>query len=424
MPPSPCDVPVVGRVCEIPGQVAESVASSAWGGLVGAFIDGVGQATRLLFTFWTEIPSPDLEEPGGTVEFLRSSTSWYVGALAVAAFLVAAARIVITHRGEHAALLVQGMVRLVAATALGVPVVTGLLAAGDAYSDWILDRAAGGDFAGRLVAIADVASLIPAGVGSAVVFLLAFLALAAAIAQMGLMFVRAGMLVLLVGLWPLSASLSNTESGKAWWDRTNGWLVAFVLYKPVAATVYGGAFVSIGESPDVTGVVSGVFLLVLAVATLPALMRLAVPATAATAGGGGGGGGAALGGALATGAVAVGGGRSGGIGLMAGGGPGAGAAAGLRSPSGAASAGAGDGAGRSQGQAQGQGGDQSQGEGGQPSGSAGAGAVPAASSVSGGGAAAGGPPGVVVLGQAVQAGQAAAQAAGQAGEAAAGEERP
>lgn len=420
MPLNPCDVPVVGRVCEIPGQIVGSAASSAWGGLVGAFTDGVGQATALLFTFWTDVPSPGLQEPGGTVEFLRSSTSWYVGALAVGAFLVAAGRIVLTHRGEHAALLAQGLVRLVATTALGVPAVTAALAAGDGYSDWILGRAAGGDFGGRLTALISLDSLAGGNSGSAVVFLLALLALAASIAQMGLMFVRAGMLVLLVGLWPLSAALSNTETGKAWYVRTNGWLLAFTLYKPVAATVYAGAFVSIGESSSATGVVSGVFLLVLAVATLPALLRLAVPATAAAAGGGGGGGGAALvGGALATGAATMAGGRFGSGGRLTGGGPGAGVASGLRSPSGAAPTGGGGTAGRGPGP--GAGAPTSGSTSG--SGSAGAGAAPTASATAGTGAAAGGTPAVMVLGQAARAGQAAAQAAGRAGRNAAGEER-
>lgn len=210
MPPNPCDIPVLGRVCGVPGQIASSVAGSAWDAVVGAFTEAVGQATRLLFTFWTRVPSPDLARPGGPVEFIRSSTSWYAGALAVGAFLFSAAKLAVTRRGDRAALLAQAMVRLVAVTFLGVPVVSALLAAGDAYSDWILTRAAGGDFGARLTVLAGVANLSGQGLGSALVFLFALLALVASVGQMMLVFVRAGVVTLLVGLLPLTAAVSNT----------------------------------------------------------------------------------------------------------------------------------------------------------------------------------------------------------------------
>ena len=338
MPANPCDIPVVGRVCGIPGQVVSSVAGSAWDAVVGSFADAVGQATRLLFTFWTRVPGPDVAQPGGPVEFIRSSTSWYAGALAVGAFLVAAARLALTRRGQQAALLAQAMVRLLAVTFLGVPVVSALLAAGDAYSDWVLTPAAGGDFGARLTGLAGVSNLAGQGLGSALVLLFALLALVSSLGQMLLVFVRAGVVTVLLGLLPLTAAVSGTDAGRQWNERSSAWLLAFVLYKPAAATVYAAAFVSIGESDSTVGIVSGVFLLALAGLTLPALLRLVVPATAAVAAGGGGGAGAAFGGALATGAVALGGGR----GLTAGGGAslapsaaGTGAGPGLQSPSGA-----------------------------------------------------------------------------------------
>ena len=57
-----------------------------------------------------------------------------------------------------------------------------------------------------------------------------------------LMFVRGGMLVLLVGTLPLIAAFSNTEMGLQWFRKATAWLIAFALYKPAAAIVYAVAF--------------------------------------------------------------------------------------------------------------------------------------------------------------------------------------
>ena len=55
------------------------------------------------------------------------------------------------------------------------------------------------------------------------------------------MIVRYGMLVLLVGVLPLTAAATNTEMGMMWFKRALGWLGGFILYKPVAALIYATA---------------------------------------------------------------------------------------------------------------------------------------------------------------------------------------
>jgi hypothetical protein len=122
------------------------------------------------------------------------------------------------------------------------------------------------------------------------------------------------MIVLLAGVLPVAAAASNTASGKQWWSKSFAWLLAFTLYKPVAAIIYAVSFRMTARDQDPTTVVSGVFLMVLAVLALPALLRFLVPATAAMASGNAGAvAGAVVGGTLATGAVAL----SGGMGAAA-----------------------------------------------------------------------------------------------------------
>ena len=75
------------------------------------------------------------------------------------------------------------------------------------------------------------------------------------------------------------------------------WLVAFILYKPAAAIVYATAFrlagsdVFGGDGDELMSAVTGLVLMVLALAALPALMRFVTPMVGALSSGGGGGGG-------------------------------------------------------------------------------------------------------------------------------------
>ena len=104
------------------------------------------------------------------------------------------------------------------------------------------------------------------------------------IIQIGLMFVRNGMLILLIGALPLAAAATNTEMGKAWFRKLIGWLAAFVAYKPVAALIYAAAFrLFSDDTGGVTGMVrvtTGVTMMVMALVAMPALIRFVSPKAA------------------------------------------------------------------------------------------------------------------------------------------------
>src|SRR5699024_9907366 len=119
------------------------------------------------------------------------------------------------------------------------------------------------------------------GLGSLLIIILGLIAVLAAVFQIVLMVSRGGMLVILTGILPLSASFTNTEQGKAWFKKCVGWLIAFILYKPAAAIIYAAAFQLTATNVDVfnddgTGllaVLTGLMLMVIALFAMPALMR-------------------------------------------------------------------------------------------------------------------------------------------------------
>jgi hypothetical protein len=102
-----------------------------------------------------------------------------------------------------------------------------------------------------------------------------------AIIQLALMIVRYGMLVLLVGVLPLTAAATNTEMGMMWFKRALAWLASFIIYKPVAAIIYATSFSLMGSEgeSDVLKVIMGVTLMIAAVVALPAILRFVSPRT-------------------------------------------------------------------------------------------------------------------------------------------------
>ena len=335
---SPCDLPGVGAVCGLPGAVVSSVAGDAFQAAVDQLATGLGKALTLAMTFWTRVQVPALSDSSGPVGDLRGSTAYLTGGVAVAALLVAAVRLAFTRSSEPAVDAARGLVTLVVATGVGVPAVVALAAAGDSFSSWILGRAGGGALGPRLAGLAT--SLGPLGPG--LVFIVAILGIFAALAQVALMLVRIGVLVMLTGVLPLVAAGSGTRTGRATLTRVLSWLLAFVLYKPAAAIVYASAFYLVGQGSDPLSVLSGLALMVLSIVALPALLRLLTPALAAATSGGGGGGAVAAGAVVAaTGARIVsqrtpaGGGAGSGAGSAAGGGAGGGGPGSSAGPSGA-----------------------------------------------------------------------------------------
>jgi len=235
-----CDVPIARQVCSIPGSVVSSVAGDAFSAAVDQLAQGLGKALTLAMTFWTRVQVPALSDSSGPVGDLRGSTAYLTGAVAVAALLVAAVRLAFTRSSEPAVDAARGLVTLVVATGVGVPAVVALAAAGDGFSTWILGRAGDGALGPRLAGLAT--SLGPLGPG--LVFIVAILGIFAALAQVALMLVRIGVLVMLTGVLPLVAAGSGTRTGRATLTRVLSWLLAFVLYKPAAAIVYASAFYS------------------------------------------------------------------------------------------------------------------------------------------------------------------------------------
>lgn len=301
-------LPVVDPNCDPLGGLAQNAAQRFLAELAAQASESAAEMLRTLVAGWLTLPGPQVSADSGPVALLRAYTNWATAAIAVGAVLVAAIRLAWERNGREAASLVRGLVMMVVLTGAGVPAVRLLVEIGDSYSDWILDSAAGGDLGARLLALS------PAAAGSAlsgltplVVIGVSLMLIMIAITQVLLLLAQNAGLILLAGALPLVAAAGVSGGGRMVRDRYLTWLLALILYKPAAATVYAAALWTLGKGQDLMTLFAGVVMLAMALVALPALMRLLTPAVSAVSGGSASAGvGAATGAAaaqVATGAV-------------------------------------------------------------------------------------------------------------------------
>lgn len=344
-------------VAQVAGNVVGQVAQSGFDRLLTELASAMVRTSSLVMTFWMKVPSANpLTTPytsGGqatavpTSPQLTDAISTARGSLlalvAVVGFLgivVAAVRAVRHNRASEMIPIPEMLFRLIAVSMFGVVAVWVGIQASDLYANWILERAQPGFGSQPSPGLIKEQWIISAGLVTGGLQVL--VGVLASLAQIMFMFFRGALLLLMVVVWPTVASGTATEAGLSAWKKLNAWIIALLLYKPIAATVYAVGFlvyaktdVAQGFGGEVMSLLLGTTLLVLAAVALPMLVRFVMPPAGVGASSAFSGGAVLAG--VATGAVAV-------AGIAATGGASAAATgAGAAGGAGAASLGAGGG---------------------------------------------------------------------------------
>lgn len=313
------------------GCKAGEIVDGAVGSAVDSGAENLGQAMmgawdsimKSFLTSWLNVGLlVDLD--AGSVSWLTAQLQVISILLATVGLMVAAIWTMVHHRGEKAVRVIKSMFAVVLVSTLGVGLLQVVITGGDAFADWILDSAG--------VTVDNQAQFIQQGIAAApgLNIIAGIFGVIATMIQWGIMLVRSALLPLLVGVWPVAAAASMIGGAEQAFSKITTWIIAFVLYKPVAAIVYAYAWKTKSGEDGLGGIVNGLILIVLAVVALPAMMRLIAPGTSAMGGSGGGGM------ALAGGAAVVGAGVAAGTAILSGGGSAAASGAGAAKTAGTA----------------------------------------------------------------------------------------
>lgn len=385
------------------------LACKAKTGILRALFDGISQGLEKMLVLVGDMvisPPSFTSEHQSNAQWLAGQTEYLTALLAVVSVMIGGMMLMWQRKAEPLKDILAMLIRLILISAGGVTLVATLSQASDEWSAWMLDEATAGSFNDNLIALF---ALNPFSVHSGILMAILFglLAIIAGAIQVVLFMIRQPFLILMVGLWPLSAAATNTDWGRQWFSKLTGWIAAFLLYKPAVAIIFalGLKMMKPDTSDTADGMlnfIQGLLLIGMSMVALPALVKFIVPSTASLGSGGGGGAAAAVGGmaAMKVASGSGGGGARGASGGSQGASPSgaAGATGSAGSSGGASSAGGQVGAGASTG----------------ASASAGAAGSAGGAAASGGAAAAAGPAAPVVLAAGAVAQTAASMAQGAA----------
>lgn len=284
--------------CNI-GEGLKNLADSAIAEFIKSMFDGAVAFMSQISTFWMDSPSPDVNN--AAVISLREDMSWYVAGFAILGFFLGLIKLVMSQDVKNSLIgLATPIVNLIlAATAYAVGIGV-LLTASDEFSKWIVQRSTGGEV--DLTQMLPTVSALIASPGTA--FLLYILLLLGSIINLLFMYFRDVMFLILSAFIVVLAAASGSEQGRQAWRKANGWLVALLLFKPVAAGIYSLGLRILaptgtpeGQEPSVPeamhATLIALLIMLLAALALPALIKFIVPA--AGVGAGAFSGGAALG---------------------------------------------------------------------------------------------------------------------------------
>lgn len=295
---------------KFPTDAIEAASSGFWGDPIGDFVksllEGNAQALGLIMTMWIKESPFSGASMQSSIMGVFNMTLWAQGLLLVVSLIVAGTRMAVARNkglGDGFEDVGQTMFNFILAGAALPTVILSLHMATDALSTQWLEDGLGADPAATINAVTLVDDQTE--LGPAAVLILVVFALLGALAQLVALVIREGLLVVVVGLLPLAAAAWSLNTGKQAFRSMIGFVVAALLFKPIATLLYLAAFwLSSGsEEPSVMEAVSSMLLLAAAGLVLPALMRAVAPAVSASVAGGSAAGiGAAAAGA--TGAIA------------------------------------------------------------------------------------------------------------------------
>ena len=288
-------------------------------------------------------------KPSEVVQFIQNSLSSYSSAILVIAVIYGGTQMILQRSGKPLMDLVYALLKYVLISGAGLATCVLALRAGDEYSKWVIEKSTPhGSFGDSLTMLLGIGLAAPSSGIVMFVIIIGIIAIIIAVIQIGLLIIRSAIAIMLVGTLSIAYSGTNMGWGKNWAQKHTAWLIAFLLYKPAASTIYAAAFRIMDSFGDQKGdpgqqmvyFTTGLVLMIGSLAALPALMRLITPQVAAAAGSSPMFAGA-MGGAMASGAIngGMGFGKSSGGGGASSGGGGSGSGGG--GPSGAMSAGGG-----------------------------------------------------------------------------------
>ena len=269
--------------------VIGDVASSAWDSICHSFADAFTQVLQWFGGVFASMPDPDLSSIHGVY-----ALSLTLGMI-VAMFLLVtqAASVVWTRSGAPLAQALTGLVKAALAALLTLAVSAQIMAASDELANWIVTSSGTSmtGFTRRLTTLLALSSASGPAIPSVLLLLFGLLGIVVVLVLWFELVLRNAVFCVLVATAPIGAAGQIGSSTQEWWRKLVKAGVQLAMVKPVIALVFVIGFDMAGNATGITGLISGMAVLFMAVFAWPAIGRFFTFTTVA------------MGGAMGTGAL-------------------------------------------------------------------------------------------------------------------------
>lgn len=262
---------MISPVCVLSDGLISTAASGATDGVMGEIAqsvrDGIAWIVANSTAWWVKVPSPNLADEAA-IDRLQQWTMPIAAAVAVLGVIIAGGKMALTRKAYPLVDVGSGLLILACTSAIGVLTASMLVKAGDAWSKWVLNASADGQFGLRLTQALQLTED-----SSVLVIVLGVIAILLGAIQAVLMLFREAALVVLAGVLPLAASGAFTTLTRPWFRKVTGWMLALIFYKPAAAAVYATTFTMLGRTRDPRTFLMALTMMLLSLIALPVLIR-------------------------------------------------------------------------------------------------------------------------------------------------------
>lgn len=261
----------VGTIAGAVGnELFDKILTNFWSGAVGVYRDFI--------TSW--LRAGPIIDPQTSSAF-----QWGTGVVNIFTFLavtigimVAGVKIVWEQRGEDIRYVLSSLGRVILVSGMGVALISLLLTASDQAAAAILEST---NWSQRdTTAILGDPGKAVAALG-AILFLPGAIMVLVVIVQWCIMILVAIATPVLLMYWPVAEGITFAAGGRGF-SRVSKWLLAFILFKPTVAVLYGFAFQELKGGDGIGGIVTAVCIITMAPFALPALLKIVNPAAAGT----------------------------------------------------------------------------------------------------------------------------------------------
>jgi hypothetical protein len=253
-------------------SVVGDVASSAWDSICHSFADAFTSVLKWFGGVFASMPDPDL----GSIHGVYAISLTLGMIVAVVLLMVQAGSVVWTRSGAPLAQALAGLPKAVLASLLTLAVSSQVMAASDDLANWIVSSSGSSmtGFTDRLTTMLALSTPTGLAIPSVLLLLFGLIGIGVVLTLWLELVLRNAVFCVMVAVAPISAAGQIGSTTTEWWRKLAKGGAQLAMVKPVIALIFAIGIDTTGNSTGITGLISGMAVLFMAVFAWPAVGRL------------------------------------------------------------------------------------------------------------------------------------------------------